>query len=321
MMGKKYFIITVDTEGDDLWNYQAGDAITTENAKYISRFQALCDTYGFKPVYLTNYEMAMDDAWVKESRQWEREGRCEIGLHIHAWNTPPEYELTRVYGINPYMTEYPLEIIEQKTAYMIKLLSERYETKIISHRSGRWALNDAYLKVLGENGIRIDCTVTPGLNLSNMKGYSKAFGNDFRKIQHCPYMIAPQILEVPMTTRHSHTFLHGSLKHKLKTIVKGSDLWLRPIRLHSDEMKFLTRCVENDGKSDYVEFMIHSSELMPGGSIYFKDVDAVEMLYKKMSDFFSWISQRGYGGVTLKEYAESQVQGFATECEKKNRYL
>ncbi len=308
-MRKKYFIVTVDTEGDNLWNYRMGDAITTENARYINRFQALCESYGFKPVYLTNYEMALDDGWIKESKGWEREGRCEIGLHIHAWNTPPKYVLPCVYGKNPYITEYPLDIIGQKTAYMIKLLSERYESQIISHRSGRWALSDGYLKVLAENGIKIDCTVTPGLDLSDMKGYTDASGNDYRNAPCNPYMITPEILEVPMTTRHSHTFLQGGLKQKIKTVVKGTDLWLRPIRLASEEMKFLTRCAEADDKCDYVEFMIHSSELMPGGSIYFKDADAIEMFYAKMNDFFAWITKRGYCGITLREYGELQVPG------------
>lgn len=31
----KYFIITVDTEGNNLWTYKKGDKITTNNAKYI----------------------------------------------------------------------------------------------------------------------------------------------------------------------------------------------------------------------------------------------------------------------------------------------
>ena len=53
----KKFIITVDTEGDNLWGYKEGDTITTNNALYIPRFQELCENYGFKPVYLTNYEM------------------------------------------------------------------------------------------------------------------------------------------------------------------------------------------------------------------------------------------------------------------------
>ena len=54
----KYFIITVNTKGDNLWNWHLGDDITTYNAKYILRFQNLCEKYNFIPVYLTNYEMA-----------------------------------------------------------------------------------------------------------------------------------------------------------------------------------------------------------------------------------------------------------------------
>ena len=31
----KHFIITVDTEGDDLWEYKQGSPIGTENAKFL----------------------------------------------------------------------------------------------------------------------------------------------------------------------------------------------------------------------------------------------------------------------------------------------
>lgn len=55
----KHFIITVDTEGDNLWEYKKGTPIGTENAKYLPRFQSLCEKYGFKPVYLTNYEVSV----------------------------------------------------------------------------------------------------------------------------------------------------------------------------------------------------------------------------------------------------------------------
>ena len=51
-----YFIITVDTEGDNLWKWKKGDPISTQNAVLIPRFQELCEKYNFKPVYLMNYE-------------------------------------------------------------------------------------------------------------------------------------------------------------------------------------------------------------------------------------------------------------------------
>ena len=55
-MAKPAFIITLDTEGDNLW--ESGPVITTQNTRFLPRFQALCEKYSFKPVWLTNYEMA-----------------------------------------------------------------------------------------------------------------------------------------------------------------------------------------------------------------------------------------------------------------------
>ena len=72
----KYFIITVDTEGDDLWSYKDGDIITTKNSKFIPRFQTLCEKYNFPPVYLINYEMLMDNAFAQYLRGKYEQGKC-----------------------------------------------------------------------------------------------------------------------------------------------------------------------------------------------------------------------------------------------------
>lgn len=49
----KTFLITVDTEGDNLWQWKPGEKITTENSLFIPRFQELCEKYGLIPTYLT----------------------------------------------------------------------------------------------------------------------------------------------------------------------------------------------------------------------------------------------------------------------------
>ena len=82
-MQQKKFLITVDTEGDDLWHWKTGKTIATENTLFIPRFQELCEKYGFQPVYLTNYEMAEDDRWVKFAGKAAQEGKCEILSLIH----------------------------------------------------------------------------------------------------------------------------------------------------------------------------------------------------------------------------------------------
>ena len=56
---KPFLLITIDTEGDNLWSHPKD--ITTENANFLPRFQSLCESYGYKPTYLTNYEMACSD--------------------------------------------------------------------------------------------------------------------------------------------------------------------------------------------------------------------------------------------------------------------
>ena len=295
------FLITVDTEGDDLWHWQPGKEITTENVRFIPRFQELCEKYGFKPVFLTNHEMAMDDRWVSYAGEKARQGKCEIGMHLHAWNTPPEYPLENRYGGNPYITEYPAEIADAKVKTMMDLLQDRFEMPVITHRAGRWATNEAYFASLARHGIKIDCSVTPELDLSRIPGCSQPGGTDYRKAQKGVYEIYPGILEISMTTRKLHHACYGSVKHKAKAMLLGEKLWLRPIQKKIEPLMKLTRkAMKEDG---YLEFMIHSSELMPGGSIYFKDEESVEGLYALLEQYFATIVQMGYVGMTMTDFA------------------
>ena len=86
-MASPAFLITIDTEGDDIWGRHA--TVTTENARFLPRFQNLCRDHGFKPTYLTNYEMAIDPRYQEFGRSVLRAGEGEIGLHVHPWNSPP----------------------------------------------------------------------------------------------------------------------------------------------------------------------------------------------------------------------------------------
>ena len=144
----KKFIITIDTEGDGLWDWKQGDRITTENAKYLSRFQSLCNEFGFKPVWLTNYEMINDPTYVDFIAEVERDKLGELGMHLHAWNNPPEYDIKTVQNGAPYLIEYPVEIMEAKITVLTELIKKRTGITPISHRAGRWAMNDEYFRLL-----------------------------------------------------------------------------------------------------------------------------------------------------------------------------
>src|SRR4051812_31716398 len=74
------FIITIDTEGDNAWARPR--SMTTANARYLPRFQSLCERYRLKPTYLTNYEMARCPAFQEFGHDVLQRGAAEIGMHL-----------------------------------------------------------------------------------------------------------------------------------------------------------------------------------------------------------------------------------------------
>lgn len=54
-------------------------------------------------------------------------------------------------------------------------------------------------------------------------------------------------------------------------------------------------------EADYLMFMLHSSELMPGGSPTFRGKQDIEDLYGHLNNLFQRIAGT-YRGVTLEQY-------------------
>ncbi len=64
-------------------------AITTRNANFLPRFQSLCESYGLKPTYLTNYEMASSPSFREFGKEILKRQSGVVGMHLHSWNSPP----------------------------------------------------------------------------------------------------------------------------------------------------------------------------------------------------------------------------------------
>ena len=310
----KHFIITIDTEGDNLWKWKPGQEVTTKNVQYLKRFQELCAQYGFKPVWLSNWEMISDPLFVEFINRNAEAGNCELGMHLHAWNNPPFYELPRgEHSGAPYLIEYPREIMEAKIAAITEKMKEQFGYVPVSHRAGRWAMNDTYFELLYQYGYRIDCSYTPGIRWRDALGQTPGFaGPDYRKASR-DIQKYKGIVEVPVTVEYTHRMFldkNKSWKSNIKTALfgmAGQNIWLRPGR---DNMKDMLWMIEKNrnGDGDYLMFMLHSSELMPGGSPTFKDAEAVEVLYGKLQVLFDVIKD-SYEGCTLEEYVKSKQYG------------
>ena len=310
----KSFLISIDTEGDNLWAWKRGDEITTKNAAYLERFQNVCISYGFKPTYLTNYEMAMSQEFVDFAKRHIASGEAEIGMHLHAWNTPPSHTLgsQNANPGAPYLIEYPDEVMDQKISTMTTLLENAFESRIETHRAGRWATDKRYFELLHKHGYLFDCSVTPHVNWKSHPGESLgSSGSDYTNEIERPHVLIEDskasLYEIPCTVRLSHRFFKpnsksprgfaGSLYHQLK----GELLWLRPDGHNLDKMLYLVDSVADDPKTDYIMFMLHSSELMPGGSPTFRTNESIEHLYQDIEKVFR-ASSKTFSGKTIGEY-------------------
>jgi hypothetical protein len=89
------------------------------------------------------------------------------------------------------------------------------------------------------------------------------------------------------------------------------NIWLRP---DGSNLKNMLNIVNYYSKnnSEYIEFMLHTSELMPGGSNRFTTIESIENLYKDLECLFKEIS-KNFIGVTLKEYYDIKVSNSKKE--------
>jgi hypothetical protein len=319
--GRPSFLITIDTEGDSEW--ARPQEITTRNARYVPRFQALCERYGLKPTYLTTYEMARCPDFQEFGRDAVKRGTAEIGLHLHAWSSPPLVPLTSDdLKHHPYLIEYPDAVMREKTDVLTGVLEETFGLKMVSHRAGRWAFDSRYARILVERGYRVDCSVTPYLSWRHYKGAPNGRGgSDYSRFPDVAYFVDlddiarsgdSTLLEVPMTTVPARRPLAKLGRARLSNgprVVRalGNRLfpvrWLRPIGEDVAQMLGVLRDAREDGR-DYVEFMLHSSELMPGGSPRFETDGDIDRLYAGMEQVFQAASH-AFQGRTLSEYYDA----------------
>ena len=305
MKNNKVFLITIDTEADNQWDIN--HECSTINSMFLPRFQELAEKYGFKPTWLTTYEMANDENFVKYFKNKQDNGLCEIGMHLHAWNTPPFFKLETKTKERSYLIEYPINIMEEKIKNLDRLLMDKFKVKPISHRSGRWAINDEYLKLLSKYDYKIDCSVTPHINWSRALGETGMSGSNYTNYSEQAFSINDTIMEVPMSIRKIRCLDIKKIKsikkliREIQFLILGKKQWVRPDSSFSIKgiKKVIDKCNTNN---EYVMFMIHSSELMPNGSPNFKSEDDIEKLYGIIEEIFRYVRELGYVGKTLREY-------------------
>lgn len=314
------FLVTVDAECDDAW--ACSKNVTTRNAQYLPRFHALCEVYGARPTYFTNFEMAMSPEFRGFARDLLRRGKGEIGMHLHAWDSPPIVPLTEDDALyHPYLIEYPEHVMREKIDFITDLLEETFNVKMTSHRAGRWGFNAPYARLLARRGYTSDCSVTPLTSWADHPGDPHGNGGpDYSYFPLLPYFLDLQdisqagnssLLEIPVTAMNLRSRTLRTLEQSLRS---------RSLVSRALNRAFPPRCLLAPAKRNFrlmrrvirksvelqrpcVQFALHSSNLMPNGSPLFPTARDVEQLYDELHKLFS-LARQQLRGTTVTEFRQ-----------------
>jgi hypothetical protein len=329
-----HLLITIDTEEDDAWGGRT--PISTENVLQIPRFQALAERYGFKPTWLCTEPVLLDprlhDALIKPVEA----GRAEIGAHLHPWSCGPfPGGVVPDQGVHVYPHELGAEEFRAKLERIAQLITREFGHQPTSYRAGRWGFRADQIPHLLEQGIRVDCSVTPHISWKRHGGLPGGNGGpDFRAAPAHPYWLDPrdvrrpglsEMLELPMTILYAGGALRrwpswwgvvDRLRHtpagRALRAVGWAPVMFRPWpRVRLRQLLRMWRLADQLG-FPYMMLMFHSSELMPGGSPYYPDGPSVERLYMVLTGLFESLHGHGVVGATLTEFALPYLEGRAS---------
>ena len=185
--------VVVDTEAEFDWNAPFDREQTAVTAMHaIERGQAVFDEYALKPLYVVDYAIASQPDGYGPLRAIHDRGRCELGVHLHPWITPPFEEVLSTE--NSYAGNLPADLERRKLTTLLEAFRASFGFDPKFFKSGRYGIGPNTIALLAEHGLQVDFSIIPGRDLSQ-KG-----GPDFRAFTSAPHTVrGSPVFSVPMT--------------------------------------------------------------------------------------------------------------------------
>ncbi|MBT3419267.1 MAG: hypothetical protein HN726_03730 [Candidatus Magasanikbacteria bacterium] len=312
------FLISVDTEAD--YQRSSSDPLTLENIPGLSRFQALCDSFGFTPTYFITHEVAVNKEAASMLRSWQEKGTAEIGAHLHPWTTPPKEE--KDVDLR-FPSDVSTQSLQAKLEVLTAAVTDATGVSPTSYRAGRWGFDNRQAEMLSSLGYIVDSSITPKISWKKTIGDTGGNGGpDFRFSSTHPYVVegkGKNILELPMTVLFTgmYSSVRGILGKIFLSLPRSLFItkvlnklffrlrWFRVFdrSVFSDWDALYTAAKKND--LPYIQFMIHSSELSVGTSPYTKTPEALEHVYTHIEYIFTLLSKYNVESMSISSYAQS----------------
>ena len=316
-----YLAITIDVEEDNWSDYKSEPVLS--NIGKLTELQSLFDKYDVKPTYLISYPVATDKNSISILRKILDRDRCEIGAHLHPWNTPPFEEEktvknTMLFNLGKELQYRKLESLHQK-------IVENFKMEPITFRSGRWGFDQTVAENIHRLGYKVDTSVSPIFELGKLSraGFLEplpdaaitAIGNSGSPDS--------SILEVPATigflqdnydrcNARMNAISGSALRHfrligVLDRLNILNKVWLSP---ESDDAGNMIRLAESVKRNKYpiLNMFFHSPSLQHGLTHFTKTKEEEKELTRRIEKFLEYTAISNIEPITMSESLKIRLQ-------------
>lgn len=299
--GRPALIFTIDTEEAFDWSEFRHDDHRVSPPQDLDPLQALCEAFGVRPLYFVTYPLLTDAASAGYFRRLAEDGRADLGLHLHQWNTPP---------VGGYQGEYyswqsnlPPAVHAAKLRALAGAFERAFGFRAVAHRAGRYGVGPQCYADLAEIGVRYDFSPSPAFD------WSARGGPDFSAVSNHPFTAETPRGAVHVTPVCGAFALRGTRHFFRQPDTPGLSgrhlghrrLLTAPLRLTCEQARFeelvsLTHCLARS-EVPVLTFSLHSTSMTVGASPYSPDaaaIDAQLSLMRRYLEFFT----KDFGGTT-----------------------
>ncbi len=296
---KQKLIVTIDTEEIFDWSGFSPDGHKIARPADIDRFQTLCEEFGARPLYFITYPLMNNAETAGYFRRLTEQGRADLGLHLHQWNTPPLGGFAGEYY--SWQCNLPQHVHAAKLASLGHAFERAFGFRPIAHRAGRYGVSPLAYRELADAGIRFDFSPSAAFDFSQ-KG-----GPDFSGASNAPFTVATDRGGVVVTPVCGALALRGGRAFLKQPETPGlsnkrapySRRFTAPFRLSCEQARFdelvsLTKSLA-EAETPVLTFSFHSTTLTVGGNPYAPDSAAIDSslaLIRRYLEFFT----KGFGG-------------------------
>ncbi|WP_426955503.1 glycosyltransferase [Muricoccus radiodurans] len=289
--------VVIDTEADFDWDKgTASDTGRVSSIQGLERGFHVFQRQGIRPALVVDYPVATQPRSADIVRRLAEEG-CEVGVHLHAWSTPPQVEPRDDWhsfsgNLGPALERKKLEILSQQVGALLG-----HQPRIF--KAGRYGLGPHTVEALEALGFEIDLSICPAYD------YSAMGGPDFSSFTSRPgwFGSTGRLLSLPTTAarlgwlgRHADAvgeILDRGISRRLRinAVTKRFNVYY-PVRLSPEgnslaQMKALTRQLHARGLRIFT-LSLHSPTLQVGNTPYAQTLEGMRAVLDRIDGYLTF---------------------------------